>query len=163
MQKTTGLLKANHARNGLQKDELTNQLAYWKQQLGGAPSVLEWTTGRPRPPIKTHCMSRYSFVLPGQLTDALKVLSRREGVSLFMTLAAAFNTLLHRYTGHDDLLIGTVTADHTHPQVQRLMDLSLNTLILRTNLSGNPTFLELLARVREVTLQAEAHQEVPFE
>ncbi len=163
MQNTTGLLKANHARKRLQKDVLTDQLDYWKQQLGGAPSVLEWTIGRPRPPIKTHCMARYSFVLPGQLTAALKVLSRREGVSLFMTLAAAFNTLLHRYTGQDDLLIGTVTADHKHSQVLGLMDLPLNTLVLRTNLSGNPTFLELLARVREVSLQAEAHQEVPFE
>src|SRR5207249_2124446 len=105
----------------------------------------------------------YSFSLPKSLTDDLKTLSRQEGVTLFMTLAAAFQTLLHRYTAQDDILIGTAMADRKRPEVQRLIGFFLNTLVLRTDLSGNPTFRELLRRVREITVSAYAHQDVPFE
>jgi amino acid adenylation domain-containing protein len=139
-----------------------DQLAYWKQRLVAAPTALALPTN-PRPVVKTHQRSRYSFALSGQLTAALKSLSSRESVSLFITLAAALNTLLHRYTGQDDVLIGTVVAGRNYPETQQVLGLFLNTLVLRTDLSGNPTFRELLARVREVILQAEAHQEVPFE
>src|SRR5207302_10490694 len=87
----------------------------------------------------------------------------RESVTLYVTLVAAFQTLLYRYTGQDDMLVGTVMGERKHPELQRLMGYFLNTLVLRTDLSGNPTFRELLRRVREVTLEAQAHQDVPFE
>src|SRR5205085_8276432 len=103
------------------------------------------------------------FSLSRSLTDAIKALSRQEGITLFVALLAAFNTLLYRYTGQEDLLIGTSTAGRKRPEVQGLMGYFLNTLVLRTKLSGNPTFRELVKRVREATLDAQAHPDVPFE
>jgi surfactin family lipopeptide synthetase A len=147
----------------LQGDILADQLAYWKQQLAGAPAALEWPTGRPRPLVQTYRGSMRPFALSKWLTDAIKALSRQEGVTLFMVLLAAFNTLLYRYTGQDDLLIGTSTAGRKRLEIQGLMGFFLNTLVLRTNLSGNPTLRELLVRVREVTNSAFAHEDVPFE
>ena len=144
-------------------DILGAQLAYWKQQLTGASTILELPTDHPRPAVNSHHNSNYTFVLSRQLTDDLKALSRREGVNLFITLTAAFNILLHRYTGQDDLLIGTDTMSYRHPETERSLDIFSNVLPLRTNLSGNPTFRELLARVQTVILDAEAHQDVPFE
>ena len=150
-------------RQRLQGNMLADQLAYWKQQLAGAPAALELPTDRPRPPARTYRGSMRPFALSKHLTYALKALSRQEGVTLFMVLLAAFNTLLYRYTGQDDLLIGTSTAGRKRSEIQELMGFFLNTLVLRTNLSGNPTFRELLARVREVTNSAIAHEDVPFE
>src|SRR5436305_11813117 len=100
-------------------DILADQLAYWKQQLAGAPTILELPTDHPRPAVKSHPGSIYSLVLSRQLTNDLKALSHGEGVSLFMTLAAAFNILLHRYTGQDDLLIGTDAINPRHPAVEQ--------------------------------------------
>jgi fengycin family lipopeptide synthetase B len=136
----------------LQGGALADQLAYWKQQLAGATGHLELPADHPRPAVRTN---------RGKV--ALETLSRCEGVTLFMTLAAAFNTLLHRYTGQVDLLIGTSIALRKHPEAERLLGFFSDTLVLRTNVSGNLTFRELLARVRDVILQAEAHREVPFE
>ncbi len=146
----------------LQGDVASDQLAFWKQELAGAPGALELPGDRPRPPVETHRGSKYPFALSRQLTASLKALGRREGVSLFVTLVAAFNTLLHRYTGQDDLLIGTVSAGRKRREAEGLLGFLPNTLVLRTDLAGDPTFRELLERVREVILRAEAHQEVPF-
>jgi surfactin family lipopeptide synthetase A len=150
-------------RPWLPEDMLADQLTYWKQQLAGAPAALELSTDRPRPPVQTYRGSMRPFALSKRLTDALKALSRQEGVTLFMSLLAAFNTLLYRYTGQYDILIGTSTAGRKRPEIKGLMGYFLNTLVLRTNLSANPTFRELLVRVREVTNSAFAHEDVPFE
>jgi surfactin family lipopeptide synthetase A len=149
-------------RQWLQGDILTDQLAYWKQQLAGAPAELMLPTDRPRPPVRTYRGAMRSFALSRHLTDAIKALSRQERVTLFVTLLAAFNTLLYRYTGQDDLLIGTSTAGRKRMETQGLIGFFLNTLALRANLSGNPTFRELLVRVREMTNAAFAHEDVPF-
>src|SRR5712691_2809194 len=138
-------------RERLQGDMLSSQLEYWKRQLADAPAALDLPTDWPRPPAQTYRGSMRPFELSKHLTDALKALSQREGVTLYMTLVAAFNTLLYRYTGQDDLLIGTATAGRNRPEVQKLMGFFLNTLVLRTNLCGNPRFRELLRRVQEVT------------
>jgi non-ribosomal peptide synthetase component F len=103
------------------------------------------------------------FKFPAELSEALRELSRSEGVTLFMTLLAAFKTLLYRYTNQDDVVIGTAIAGRNRVEVENLIGIFINMLVLRTSLSGNPTFRELLGRVREVTLDAYAHQEVPFE
>ena len=150
-------------REWMQGNKLEEQLTYWRKQLAGAPAALELPTDRPRPAITTRRGSRYFLQLSKQLTEALKALSQQEGVSLFMTLTAAFKTLLHRYTAQDDLLLGTVTADRSQAETENLIGFFVNTLILRTDLSGNPTFRQLLGRVREVILDAHAHQDVPFE
>jgi amino acid adenylation domain-containing protein len=150
-------------RRGLQGDMLADQLAYWKQQLAGAPAALELPTDRPRPLVPTYRGAMRPFALSRRLTEALKALGRQEGVTLFMALLAAFNTLLYRYTGQDDLLIGTPTAGRKRSEIQGLMGYFLNILLLRTDLSGNPTFRELLVRVREVTNSAFAHEDMPFE
>jgi non-ribosomal peptide synthetase component F len=104
----------------------------------------------------------HAVVLPKRLTQAIEALSRREGVTLFMTLIAAVQTLLYRYTGQDDILLGTETGGRKHSAVEQLIGFFLHTLVLRTDLAGNPTFREVLRRVREVTLEAYAHDDVPF-
>lgn len=147
----------------VQEDLLADDLAYWKQQLAGAPALLDLPTDRPYPASQTFRGSAYLVTLPLDLTEALKTLSRREGVTLYMTLVAAFQTLLYRYTGQDDMVLGTFTAGRTHEELEALIGFFVNTLVLRTDLSGNPTFRELLGRVRTVTFEAYAHQEVPFD
>jgi len=150
-------------REWLQGEVLEEQLAYWKQQLAEAPSVLELPTDHPRPAVPSNRGSNRPFRLSQALTEAIKSLSQQQGMSLFMTLAAAFQTLLYRYSGQQDLLLGTVTADRSQPETENLIGFFVNTLVLRTDLSGDPTFRDLLARVREVVLEAQAHQDVPFE
>jgi amino acid adenylation domain-containing protein/non-ribosomal peptide synthase protein (TIGR01720 family) len=150
-------------REWLQEEVLTRHLSYWKKQLAGASSTLALPTDHPRPPILTYRGSMRPFALSLHLTEALKSLSHREGVTLYMTLVAAFSTLLFRYTGQDDMLIGTVIAGRQRQEVQKLMGFFLNTLVLRIDPSGNPTFQELLGRVREIILEAHAHQDLPFE
>src|SRR5262249_17747048 len=118
---------------------------------------------RPRPAVQSFRGAKHSFGLPQPLIQALTALSRREGVTLFMTLLAAFKTLLYRYTGQDDLVIGTPIANRNRPEIERLIGFFVNTLLLRTALAGDPTFRELLGRVRQVCLEAYAHQDVPFE
>src|SRR6266581_244814 len=149
-------------REALQQDLFAQHLAYWKQHLADAPQILDLPTDRPRPPIQSYRGSMQTFALPRHLTEALKTLSRRECVTLYMTLAAAFQALLHRYTGQNDLLIGTITSSRKRPEVQRLAEYFLNTVVLRTDMSGNPTFRELLKRVCNVIISAHCHEDIPF-
>lgn len=150
-------------RAWLQGRVLETQLAYWKKQLGGKLPVLQLPTDRPHPPIQTSHGATYTFVLPNSLTEALKTLSRQAGVTLYMTLLAAFKALLYRYTGQTDILVGSPTANRQQQDIEGLIGFFVNTLVLRTDLSGNPTFRELLGQVREVALAAYAHQDLPFE
>ena len=154
---------AHWQRQWFQGEGLEKQLSYWRQQLDHAPPVLELPTDRSRPAVQTFRGTNQPLVLPQPLSEALKGLSRREGVTLFMTLLAAFQTLLHRYTGQADVIVGSPIANRTRAEVEQLIGFFVNTLVLRTNLSGNPTFRELLGRVREVALGAYAHQDLPFE
>jgi len=146
-----------------EEDKLAEQLAYWKKQLKNAPAVLTLPTDRPRPTIQTYRGAAHRFVLSKHLTDDLKALICREGVSLHTLLVAAFQIQLHRYTGQDDLLIGSPVSGRIQSETEKLLDPSINTVVLRTNLSGNPTFREVLKRVSKVIHEAHAHQGVPFE
>ena len=154
---------AHWQREWLQGEALESQLDYWKRTLGGALPVLELPTDRARPVEPTLGGEKLFRKLPGELYEALGALSRREGVTLYMTLLAAFQTLLYRYTGQNDLIVGTAIAGRNRTEVEGLIGVFINMLVLRTDLSGNPTFRELMGRVREVTLEAYAHQEIPFE
>ena len=142
---------------------LETQLSYWKKQLEGAPAVLNLPTDRPRPAVQTYRGERRSIELSKELTEELKVLSRKEGVTLFMTLLAAFQTLLYRYTGQEDIVVGSPIANRNRTEIEGLIGFFVNTLVLRTDLSGNPTFRELLQRVRKTALEAYEHQDLPFE
>jgi len=141
---------------------LESRLNYWKQQLADLP-ILELPLDRSRPPIQTFQGARQGFALSKDLTAALKALSRKEEVTLYTTLLTAFKTLLYRYSGQEDIVVGTVSAGRNQPEIEGLIGFFVNTLVLRTNVSGNPSFQELLFRVREVTLAAYAHEDLPFE
>jgi hypothetical protein len=149
-------------REWLQGAVLEQQLAYWRQQLEELP-VLQLPTDKPRPSVQSQHGRAINFSLPAALTAELKRLSTAEGVTLYMTLVAAFKILLWRYSGQSDVVVGTPIAGRNQLATEGLIGLFVNTLVLRTNLSGNPTFSELLGRVREVTLSAYAHQDLPFE
>ncbi len=146
----------------LQGEVLERQLTYWKQQLDALP-MLQLPLDHPRPAVQTFRGAAQIVILPKALTDKLKALSRREGVTLFMTLLAAFQTLLFRYTDQDDIVVGIPIAGRTDSKLEKLIGCFINTLALRTDLAGNPTFRELLRRVREMTLDAYEHQDIPFE
>ena len=152
---------ADWQRQRLSADTLSARMAYWRQQLGGAPETLELPTDRSRSSTQTFRGAQRTFALSTGLTESLRALSRREGVTLFMTLLAAFKTLLFRYTGQEDIVVGSITAGRDQAETEKLIGLFLNELVLRTDLSGNPSFRELLGRVREVTLGA-LNNEVPF-
>ncbi len=146
----------------LQQEVLAPQLAYWEKQLANL-SMLQLPTDRPRPVMETFRGSRCSLKFPKELVDELKALSSREGVTLFMTLLAAFKTVLARYSGQDDIPVGAVISGTNRPEIANLIGFIINNLVLRTDLSGNPSFRELLERVRKVTLDAYAHQDIPFQ
>ncbi|MBF2007876.1 MAG: condensation protein [Chlorogloeopsis fritschii C42_A2020_084] len=150
-------------RQWLQGEKLESLLRYWKQQLGTQLPVLELPTDMPRPTVQTFSGARQCLTLPKSLSDRLKALYQREGITLFMILLAAFGTLLYWYTGQEDIVIGTDIANRNQPEIRGLIGFFVNQLVLRTNLSGNPSFRELLERVREVTLDAYAHQDLPFD
>jgi surfactin family lipopeptide synthetase A len=150
-------------RQWLRGKALQAQLEYWKEQLGGAPPLLELPADRQRPIVQSGRGARHLFALPKPVTASLKTLSRQEGVTLYMTLLAAFKTLLYRYTDLTDIVVGTPIANRNRREIERLIGFFVNTVVLRTDLSGNPTFRELLRRVREVALGAYAHQDLPFE
>ena len=154
---------AQWQREWLQGPVLESQLVYWRQQLAGALPVLELPADHARPTLPSHEGAVHTFALGTELTEGLKTLSQREGVTLFMTLLAAFDTLLLRHTGQEDLLVGSPIAGRSRVETEGIFGLFVNTLVLRANLSGNPTFRELLQRVREVALGAYAHQDLPFE
>jgi len=150
-------------RQWLQGEVLESQLAYWKQQLDDAPALLELPTDRVRPAVQTFRGAFQTFTISKELSDALMTLSQRQGATLFMTLLAAFQTLLYRYTGQTDICVGTPVANRNRSEIEALIGFFVNTLVLRTDVSGNPTFEDVLYRVREVALGAYAHQDLPFE
>ncbi len=150
-------------REWLSGDVLQKQLNYWKQQLAGATPVLELPTDRPRPPVQSYRGARQFFLIPQSLSQALHGLSRQEGVTLFMTLLAAFQTLLYRYSRQEDILVGSPIAGRNREEIEGLIGFFVNTLVLRTDMSGNPNFRELLQRVRSMAMSAYAHQDLPFE
>jgi amino acid adenylation domain-containing protein len=154
---------ARWQRDWLQGEVLEEQLNFWKQELAGAPAVLELPTDKPRPVIQTFTGAYHTSRVGKELTESLYELSRREGVTLFMTLLAAFQTMLHRYTSQRDIVVGTPIANRTRTETEDLIGLFVNTLVVRTNVSGNPSFLELLGQVREMALDAFAHPDLPFE
>jgi amino acid adenylation domain-containing protein len=153
---------AHWQQQWLQSERLDTQLAYWQQQLTDVPA-LQLPADHPRPGIQTFRGARHFLILSQTLTQALKKLSQRYGVTLFMTLLAAFQTLLHRYTGQNDIAVGSLIANRNRVEIEGLIGFFVNTLVLRTNLSGDPGFQTLLARVREVTLDAYEHQDLPYE
>ncbi|HEU4595117.1 MAG TPA: amino acid adenylation domain-containing protein, partial [Pyrinomonadaceae bacterium] len=146
-----------------QEENHRAQLDYWVERLADAPPLLALPTDRPRPSIQTHRGASVPFALSQELMDSLRRLARRRSATLFMVLLAGLKALLLRYTGETDLVVGTPVANRTRSEVEGLVGFFVNTLALRTDLSGDPTFAELLARVRDVALGAYAHQEVPFE
>jgi hypothetical protein len=150
-------------RNWLQGEVLEAHLSYWRQKLGGAPTMLQLPTMRPRSAVKTNRGRIQSYALSRHVTSKLKELCREEGVTMFMALLASFQTLLARFSGQDDIVICTGITNRTRREIEALIGFFINTLVLRTDLSGNPSFRELLKRVREVTLGAYAHQDLPFE
>ena len=146
-----------------QGEELDRQLTYWNRQLTHAPFTIDLPTDFPRPShvsYRGHCLSN---TLAASLTQALNTLSRQEGVTLFMTLLAAFQLLLFRYSGQRDLLVGTPIAGRTHTELENLIGFFVNTLVIRTQLQSHDTFRDLLSQVRETCLEAYAHQDLPFE
>jgi amino acid adenylation domain-containing protein len=150
-------------RRWLRGEVMEKYLAYWRRQLGGALPVLSLPTDKPRPPVQTFNGNSLSDALSPGLGGALAGFSRREGCTLFMTLLAAFAVLLSRRAGQEDVLVGTANANRPHAELERLMGFFVNMLVVRADLSGDPTFKKLLARVKEATLGAYAHQEMPFE
>jgi amino acid adenylation domain-containing protein len=149
-------------RDRLQGEHFTTLLTYWKKQLADLP-VLQLPTDRPRPSMLSYRGAFQELALARPLVAALKGLSQREGTTLFMTLLAAFAVLLHRYTSQDDIVLGTYVASRDRGELEDLIGFFVNSLVLRCNLSANPSFRELLARIREMSLGAYAHQELPFE
>ena len=149
-------------RRWLSGEALDEQLGYWKEQLAGL-TVLELPTDHPRPAVQTHRGARRSLALSESLTQALKDLSRQEGTTLFMVFLGALQVLLSRYSGQEDIAIGTPIAGRTRAETEELIGFFVNTLVMRTDLSGDPSFREALSRVREVALGAYDHQDLPFE
>ncbi|NPC46131.1 amino acid adenylation domain-containing protein [Corallococcus sp. AB032C] len=154
---------ARWQRDWLQGDVLEEQLAYWRAHLADAPTALGLPTDRPRPPAQTFRGTQLPLGVSSAVTAALNVLSRQEGATLFMTLLAAWLVLLQRYTRQDDLVVGTPIANRNRAETEGLIGFFVNTLPLRTNLSGDPRFTDLMGRVRETALGGFAHQDVPFE
>ena len=150
-------------RQWLVGEVLQSQLSYWKQQLKDAPALLSLPTDRPRPAVQKFVGAYQEFALSVELTQGLMQLSQQQGVTLFMTLLAGFDTLLYRYTGQSDILVGTPIANRNHSEIERLIGFLVNTLVMRTDLSADPSFSSLLVRVREMALSAYAHQDLPFE
>ena len=149
-------------RERLEGEELERQLAYWKSQLADAPA-LALPTDLARPLQPSFAGGRHSLVVAPEIAARLKELSRQENATLFMTLLAAFQLLLCRYSGEEDISVGIPAANRNHVELEELIGFFLDTLVLRTDLSGAPSFRELLRRVQKVTLEAYAHADVPFE
>ncbi|WP_340122075.1 amino acid adenylation domain-containing protein [Methylobacter svalbardensis] len=149
-------------REWLQGEVLERQLSYWKSQLTGL-AVLELPTDKPRPKQLTYRGAQADIQLSAALTRRLKTLSRQQHVTLFITLSAALQVLLHRYSGQDDIVLGTAIAGRNRQELENLIGFFVNTLVLRTDLSGAPGFNELLSRVRKTCSDAYSHQDLPFE
>ena len=154
---------AEWQRNWLQGDELERQLSYWRDKLDGVTGVLELPTDRPRAAAQSSPGAHKFLTLSKSVSDGLSELSKREGATLFMTLLAAFQILLCRYTNQDDIVVGSPIAGRNNQEIEDLIGFFVNTLVLRTDLSGDPTFRELLVRVKDTALASYAHQDLPFE
>ncbi|MEH2000300.1 MAG: amino acid adenylation domain-containing protein [Nostoc sp.] len=154
---------AHWQREWVKSQEAEAQLAYWQQKLSGSPPLLELPSDRPRPAEQTYNGAQVRVELPISLCESLRVLSRQEGITLFMTTLATFLVMLRRYTGQDDLCVGTAVANRRMRETEKLIGMIVNNLVLRTDLSGNPTFRELLGRVRQVSLEAFANEDLPFD
>ncbi|MFY9550790.1 MAG: amino acid adenylation domain-containing protein [Thermoanaerobaculia bacterium] len=150
-------------REWLRGSVLEEQLSYWKRQLAGAPAVLELPASRSRPPVQTHRGGTETVAIGKKVAQAIRTLGQREGATLFMTLLAALKVLLLRHSGQDDVVVGSLVAGRNRSDIEGLIGFFVNTLVLRTDLSGDPTFRELLGRVREVAIGAYGHQDLPFE
>ena len=150
-------------RELLAGEALEGELRYWRSQLAGVPPALDLPTDRPRPTVQDYRGATCRFDIPAEINYRVLELSRREGVTPFMTLLAAFQVLLHRYTGQSDFSVGTPIANRNRLEVEPLIGFFVNTLVMRADLSGDPTFRELLARTKETAFGAYAHQELPFE
>ncbi|HVR96064.1 MAG TPA: amino acid adenylation domain-containing protein [Thermoanaerobaculia bacterium] len=150
-------------RDWLQGERLEAQLAYWRERLADAPPALELPADRPRPAVRTFRGGRSWVTLPARLWSDLKTFSRRQGTTPFMTALAGFKALLTRVTGQLDVAVGTPIANRNREEMEKLIGFFVNTLVLRTDLSDNPGFREMVDRVREGTLGAYAHQDLPFE
>lgn len=150
-------------REWLQGPELERQAAYWREQLKTPLPILDMPTDRPRPARLTYAGATEPFLLSKAEVEALAALGRRADATVYMVLLAAFQVLLSRYSGQEDIVIGTPIRGRSRPELENLLGLFVNTLVFRTDLSGNPSFLELLGRVRKVALDAYAHQDMPFE
>jgi len=150
-------------RRWLSGTVLQRQVNYWTRQLEGAPPLLDLPTDRPRPAVQSFTGGMHMFIMPGSLLKAVKNLSGQEQVTLFTVLLTVFYVLLYRYTGREDLVVGTPIANRTRPELENLIGFFANTLVLRCRTSPAFTFRELLAQVRGVTVSAYAHQDIPFE
>lgn len=149
-------------RNWLQGEVLEQKIGYWRKQLENLP-VLELPSDRPRPPIMDHRGANARFTFAAELVDKVRALSRREGVTLFMTMLTAFNVVLSKYSGQKDLAIGTIIANRNRKEIEGLIGFFSNSLVLRTTIAADATFRSLLASVRQIALEAYEHQDVPFE
>ena len=149
-------------RQWLQGEVLQQQLGYWKEKLAGAER-LELPTDRPRPAVPRYTSARQPFRIEPEVAQKLRGLGQQEEATLFMTLLAAFQVMLGRYSGQDDVVVGTPIANRTRTELEGLIGFFVNTLVMRTDLSGDPTFRQLLRRVRQTCLEAYAHQDLPFE
>jgi amino acid adenylation domain-containing protein len=154
---------AHWHRQSLREEVLEQELSYWRKQLDDSPPMINLPTDRPRPPVMTYQGDALPIVVPEALTEKLRDLTRSAGTSLFMTMLASFQMLLSRYTGQDDIVIATPVAGRRSVETEELIGFFVNTLLIRTKLSGNPRLREALDRVREVVLEAQTHQELPFE
>ncbi|NPD29818.1 non-ribosomal peptide synthetase, partial [Corallococcus exiguus] len=154
---------ASWQRGRLQGEVLARQVDYWKRKLAGAPPVLELPTDRPRPPERGIAGAKYAFTLSRSLTGALKALAQREGASLYMVLLAGWQVLMARYSGQQDISVGSPIAGRMRAELEGLIGFFVNTLVLRADVDGALSFRQLLAQVRETVLDAYEHQEVPFE
>ncbi|MFC5743625.1 non-ribosomal peptide synthetase [Dyella tabacisoli] len=150
-------------RGWLQGEALERQLSYWKQQLAGAPAALELPTDRPRPAVPSFRGGRLAVSLPAELSAALTALGREEGATLYMVLLSGLQILLSRWSGQKDIVVGSPIAGRVHDQIEGLIGFFINTLVLRTDLNGDPSFRAVLRRVKETALGAYAHQDLPFE
>ena len=146
----------------LQGSVMERQLTYWQEKLANLPT-LDLVTDHPRPSIQTYEGSRETLLLPKEQSQKIEQLGRQAGTSLFMTLLAAFNVLLHRYTSQEDIVVGSPIANHNRAEIEGLIGFFVNTLVMRNDLSGNPSFKELLARVRDTAFGTYQHQDISFE
>ncbi|HKQ36784.1 MAG TPA: amino acid adenylation domain-containing protein, partial [Verrucomicrobiae bacterium] len=160
-------LESQYRHFALQRQAETNRwdahLAYWKDQLAQAPSLFEWPTDNPRPALQSHRGGSHRFLIPPEIAERLRALAQAEGCTTFMTLLAAFQTLAFRYTGREDIITGSAIANRSRPEFEGLVGFFVNTLPLRTRLEPRMSFRQLLKCVRQVTIEAYEHQDVPFE